>query len=34
MIIDPSELDIQKLDPLGRMATNFTKIETMFDLPL
>lgn len=27
-------IDIKKLDPLGRMAGNFTKIETLFELPL
>lgn len=27
-------IDQQALDPLGRMAGNFTKIETLFDLPL
>jgi len=27
-------IDTQKLDPLGRMAGNYTKVETLFDLPL
>jgi len=27
-------IDTQGLDPLGRMAGNFTRIETLFDLPL
>ena len=27
-------IDMAQLDPLGRMAGNFTKIETLFDLPL
>lgn len=27
-------IDTQALDPLGRMAGNFTSIETLFDLPL
>lgn len=33
-LIDNGRIDIKKLDPLGRMAGNFTKIETLFDLPL
>jgi flavin reductase (DIM6/NTAB) family NADH-FMN oxidoreductase RutF len=27
-------IDVQALDPVGRMAGNFTRIETLFDLPL
>lgn len=27
-------IDLQALDPLGRMAGNFTRIESLFDLPL
>lgn len=27
-------IDTQGLDPLGRMAGNFTRIETLFDLPM
>lgn len=27
-------IDTQGLDPLGRMAGNYTKVETLFDLPL
>ena len=33
-LIDNGRIDVQALDPLGRMAGNFTKIETLFDLPL
>lgn len=33
-LISEGRINIQKLDPLGRMAGNFTKIETLFDLPL
>jgi flavin reductase (DIM6/NTAB) family NADH-FMN oxidoreductase RutF len=33
-LLSNGRINIQKLDPLGRMAGNFTKIETLFDLPL
>ena len=33
-IISNGRIDIKQLDPLGRMAGNFTKIETLFDLPI
>ena len=33
-LIQNGRIDIRQLDPLGRMAGNFTKIETLFDLPL
>lgn len=33
-LISNGRIDQQALDPLGRMAGNFTKIETLFDLPL
>jgi len=33
-LISNGRIDIQALDPLGRMAGNFTRIETLFDLPL
>jgi len=33
-LIDNGRIDLQALDPLGRMAGNFTRIETLFDLPL
>lgn len=33
-LISNGRIDLKKLDPLGRMAGNFTKIETLFDLPL
>ena len=32
-LISNGRIDIKGLDPLGRMAGNFTKIETLFDLP-
>ena len=32
-LISNGRIDIEKLNPLGRMAGNFTKIETLFDLP-
>lgn len=32
-LINNGRIDIKKLDPLGRMAGNFTKVETLFDLP-
>lgn len=33
-LLSNGRIDIQGLDPLGRLAGNFTRIETMFDLPL
>jgi len=33
-LIDNGRIDIPALDPLGRMAGNFTRIESLFDLPL
>ena len=33
-LISDGRIDTIKLDPLGRMAGNFTKVETLFDLPL
>lgn len=33
-LISNGRIDIKKLDPLGRLAGNFTKIDTLFDLPL
>ena len=27
-------IDLKALDPVGRMAGNFTRIENLFDLPL
>ena len=33
-LISNGRIDLKKLDPLGRMAGNFTKIETLFDLPM
>jgi len=33
-LISNGRIDVQKLDPLGRMAGNFTRVETLFDLPL
>ncbi|MFW2372485.1 MAG: flavin reductase family protein [Gammaproteobacteria bacterium] len=33
-LIDNGRIDLLALEPLGRMAGNFTKIETLFDLPL
>jgi flavin reductase (DIM6/NTAB) family NADH-FMN oxidoreductase RutF len=33
-LLSNGRVNIQKLDPLGRMAGNYTKIETLFDLPL
>ena len=32
-LISNGRIDLKALDPLGRMAGNFTKIETLFDLP-
>lgn len=33
-LISNGRIDMMGLDPLGRMAGNFTKIESLFDLPL
>ena len=33
-LISNGRIDLKKLNPLGRMAGNFTKIETLFDLPM
>ena len=33
-LFDNYRINMQGLDPIGRMAGNFTKIETLFDLPL
>lgn len=33
-LISNGRIDIEKLDPLGRLAGNFTKVETLFELPL
>jgi len=33
-LLSEGRIDLKKLDPLGRMAGNFTRIETLFDLPL
>lgn len=33
-LISNGRIDVQKLDPLGRMAGNFTRVESLFDLPL
>lgn len=33
-LIVNGRIDVQALDPLGRMAGNFTRIEQLFDLPL
>lgn len=33
-LISNGRIDMEKLNPLGRMAGNFTKVETLFDLPL
>lgn len=32
-LISNGRIDLLKLDPLGRMAGNYTKIESLFDLP-
>ncbi|WP_207956381.1 flavin reductase family protein [Rubrobacter marinus] len=31
---DTGRIDVAGLDPLGRLAGNYTKVETIFDLPL
>lgn len=33
-LISNGRIDLKKLDPLARMAGNFSKVETLFDLPL
>lgn len=33
-LLEDGRIDMQGLDPLGRMAGNFTRIESLFDLPL
>lgn len=33
-LISNGRIDLEKLNPLGRMAGNFTKIDTLFDLPI
>jgi flavin reductase (DIM6/NTAB) family NADH-FMN oxidoreductase RutF len=33
-LLSDGRIDLKMLDPLGRMAGNFTRIETLFDLPL
>ena len=33
-IISNGRIDTRGLDPLGRLAGNFTKVETLFDLPM
>ena len=33
-LIENGRIDLKALDPLARMAGNFTKIESLFDLPL
>lgn len=33
-LISHGRIDLQALDPLGRMAGNFTRVESLFDLPL
>ncbi|MDH5392928.1 MAG: flavin reductase family protein [Gammaproteobacteria bacterium] len=33
-LISNGRIDLLALDPLGRMAGNFTKVESLFDLPL
>ena len=33
-LINNGRIDLKKLDPLGRMAGNFTKVEALFELPL
>lgn len=33
-LITNGRIDLKALDPLGRMAGNFTRIESLFDLPL
>ncbi|MDH5518262.1 MAG: flavin reductase family protein [Gammaproteobacteria bacterium] len=33
-LISEGRIDLKSLDPLGRMAGNFTKVESLFDLPV
>lgn len=33
-LLHNGRIDLQALDPLGRMAGNYTRIESLFDLPL
>ena len=33
-LLSNGRIDLKKLDPLARLAGNFTRIETLFDLPL
>jgi flavin reductase (DIM6/NTAB) family NADH-FMN oxidoreductase RutF len=33
-LISNGRIDLEKLNPLGRMAGNYTKIDTLFDLPI
>ena len=33
-LISNGRIDLEKLNPLGRLAGNFTKIDSVFDLPL
>ena len=33
-LIHQGRIDLEKLDPVARMAGNFSKIETLFDLPI
>ena len=33
-LIHNGRVNLEKLNPLARMAGNFSKIETLFDLPL
>ena len=33
-LISNGRIDLEALDPLARMAGNFSKIETLFDLPI
>lgn len=33
-LISNGRIDLKKLDPLGRMAGNYTRIDSLFDLPI
>lgn len=33
-LISSGSIELKELDPLGRMAGNFTKVEALFYLPL
>lgn len=33
-LYDDGRIDVAKLEPLGRLAGNYTKVETIFDLPM